>query len=439
MLSDVTAAAAPSESSGQEAIALPAFCLISAQLLLVGAAIYQFHLVSHAFLTLLALAGCGFIVHSFLRLADRPRFFVLLSLCAILAVLGGAGAGILVSLASALIALAILPVRLSIRVALIALLAGALILLRGGWLRLAGFSESAIPIWPILGSMFMFRLIVYLYDRHHESEPPPLSQTLAYFFLLPNVCFPLFPVIDFKTFLRRYYDAPAAEIYQRGVAWMLLGISHLLLFRLVKYHLFLDLSEVRTGPELLLCFVSGYLLYLRVSGDFHLVCGLLHLFGFHLPSTHRWYFFAPDMAELARRINSSWSAFRGKIVFLPASSSARRWGLSPLLAAVVGGVLVWLASILFHAWQWFWIRGVFPLTAVDAVFWLLVDSVVLLQALRLLRQRAPAKRPPLSAFALRAASTAATFAFVCVMWSVWNSDSLGEWFSTVSQAVRRWR
>src|SRR5258708_23931116 len=120
MLSDVTAAPAPSESSGQEAIALPAFCLISAQLLLDGAAIYQFHLVSHAFLTLLALAGCGFIVHSFLRLADRPRFFLLLSLSAILAVLGAAGPGILVSLASALIAPPLLPGRPSIRLPLTA-------------------------------------------------------------------------------------------------------------------------------------------------------------------------------------------------------------------------------------------------------------------------------------------------------------------------------
>src|SRR5258708_33734566 len=110
MLSDVTAAAAPSESSGQEAIALPAFCLISAQLLLVGAAIYQFHLVSHAFLTLLALAGCGFIVHSFLRLAGRPPFFVLLSPSALLAGLGAAGAGIPLSPPSALFALALLPV-----------------------------------------------------------------------------------------------------------------------------------------------------------------------------------------------------------------------------------------------------------------------------------------------------------------------------------------
>jgi hypothetical protein len=25
------------------------------------------------------------------------------------------------------------------------------------------------------------------------------------------------------------------------------------------------------------------------------------------------------------------------------------------------------------------------------------------------------------------------------MWSVWNSDSLSEWLSTVSQAVRKWR
>ncbi len=57
-------------------------------------------------------------------------------------------------------------------------------------------------VWPILGSMFMFRLIVYLYDLRHDKAPVSPWRTLAYFFLLPNVCFPLFPVVDFKTFRR---------------------------------------------------------------------------------------------------------------------------------------------------------------------------------------------------------------------------------------------
>ena len=75
-------------------------------------------------------------------------------------------------------------------------------------------------IWPILGSMFMFRLIVYFYDLRHDKAPATPARTLAYFFMLPNACFPLFPVVDYKSFRRNYYDDDAYRIYQTGVDWM---------------------------------------------------------------------------------------------------------------------------------------------------------------------------------------------------------------------------
>ena len=59
----------------------------------------------------------------------------------------------------------------------------------------------------------------------------------AYFFMLPNVCFPLFPVVDYKTFRRTYYDDDAHRIYQTGIDWMVRGVIHLLLYRFVYYHL----------------------------------------------------------------------------------------------------------------------------------------------------------------------------------------------------------
>ena len=51
----------------------------------------------------------------------------------------------------------------------------------------AGAKRRPVAIWPILGSMFMFRLVVHEYDvRHTPSLAAPLT-TLSYFFLLPNV------------------------------------------------------------------------------------------------------------------------------------------------------------------------------------------------------------------------------------------------------------
>ena len=58
--------------------------------------------------------------------------------------------------------------------------------------------------WPVLGSMFMFRLIVYLHEHRAGTTRPPLALTLAYFFPLQNVCFLFFPILDFKTFRDTY-------------------------------------------------------------------------------------------------------------------------------------------------------------------------------------------------------------------------------------------
>src|SRR5438876_5400811 len=146
------------------------------------------------------------------------------------------------------------------------------------------------PFWPVLASMFMFRLIVYVYETRRERVRPPLGYTLAYFFPLPNLCFTLFPVLDFKTFRETYYSEDEPTIYQTGVVWMVRGLSHLLAYRVVKYYLLPSPHELRDLGHLALFLAANYALYLRVSGWFHFITGLLHLFGFNLPRTHLNYF-----------------------------------------------------------------------------------------------------------------------------------------------------
>ena len=54
--------------------------------------------------------------------------------------------------------------------------------------------------WAVIGSVFMFRMVLYLYELKHATRPEPLGDTLGYFFLLPNFCFTwLFPVVDYRT------------------------------------------------------------------------------------------------------------------------------------------------------------------------------------------------------------------------------------------------
>jgi hypothetical protein len=181
------------ESSNHEApvaqglIPLWSFAFIVLQLALLTIAIRQFRIESPAFLRLAILAFGGFVIHAFLPLKWRLLFFVGLSFAAIFVVLGMAAGAWVISLGLVLIGICHLPMRLRTRAGL---LAGVGILLAAQRAGLIGFPWSQ-AVWPILGSMFMFRLIVYLYDLEHETVPPSPSRTLGYFFLLPNVCFPL--------------------------------------------------------------------------------------------------------------------------------------------------------------------------------------------------------------------------------------------------------
>src|SRR2546421_8283353 len=108
---------------------------------------------------------------------------------------------------------------MALRVAAVALAGLGLAVLRG---------ESDRPFWPVLGSMFMFRLIIYLYELRRTAARPPLALTLAYFFPLPNVSFLFFPILDFKTFRETYRADSPWTVAQAGVGWIVRGLSHLL-------------------------------------------------------------------------------------------------------------------------------------------------------------------------------------------------------------------
>jgi len=141
----------------------------------------HFDLESPAFLTLMAVSTAGFVVHYLLPFPYRLKAFLLLSLSAWAYILGPLPAAWLIGLGLCLVVLCRLPVPFWPRaMALIAAGLG-LLALRSGW----GETPWPVAIWPILGSMFMFRLVAYEYDvRHTPSLASPLT-TLSYFFMLP--------------------------------------------------------------------------------------------------------------------------------------------------------------------------------------------------------------------------------------------------------------
>ena len=279
---------------------------------------------SFGLVTITPVVFFGFCVHAWLPRRLQLPFFLALSICAIFLVLGASHGAILVVLALALVGICHLPVPFSMRVAILALTGALLAALRSGWLDV----PWGRTVLPVLAAMFMFRAIIYLYDLRTERQPSSIWMRLSYFFLLPNVCFLLFPVIDYRTFERTYYGEEAHRIHERGLRWILRGIVHLIAYRLIYFYLTPNVAQIQDLAGVVAFVVSSYLLYLRISGHFHLIIGILHLFGFYLPETNHLYLFASSFTDCWRRINTYWTEFMKKIFYFPVFVRLRRRGCS---------------------------------------------------------------------------------------------------------------
>jgi len=403
---------------------LAGIALVSIQLALVLLVIHQFQLESRTFFRVMLIGAAGFVVHSLLPLQHRLPFFTLLSLATIVVALGPVDGLSLIALGLVLIGISHLPVRMAIRVLMLLGAVGLFALWRMELLP----QPWSLAIWPILASMFMFRLAIYLYTLKHDSKRPTLAQTLSYFFMLPNVCFPLYPVVDYATFVRTYYDRDPNQIYEIGMKWIVRGLIHLILYRLVYLHLALDPTELLTLGDLVQFLLATFLLYLRISGQFHLITGVLHLYGFRLPETHHLYYLASSFSDFWRRINIYWKDFMMKLVYYPSFFRLRRLGAT---VALVGATLiVFSCTWLLHSYQWFWLRGGFPLTAPDALFWGILGVLVVVGSLREMkrpRKRVLGQAPAWSAsLAFR---TLGTFTVICLLWSLWSADSFMAWLT----------
>ena len=379
----------------------------------------------------------GFIVHALLPLKWRMPFFLFLSLAGIVMVLGYPYGLVLIGLGLLLIGICHLPVAFSLRMVLLLSVVAVLAAIRAKWIILAATPISSLVI-PVLGAMFMFRLIIYFYDLRHERKPATIWERLSYFFLLPNVCFLLFPVIDYQTFRRTYYDQPDQQIYQKGIGWIFRGVTHLLLYRLVYHHLLPSVADVTNLATVVQYMGATYLLYLRISGQFHIIIGILCLFGFNLPETHHLYYLATSFNDYWRRINIYWKDFMMKIFYYPLFMQLRKYSMMTALAGAT--IFVFFGTWALHAYQWFWLQGHFPLTGPDALFWGILGILVVINALyeakrgrkRTLKQRGWDLRKA----TVHAAKVVGMFLCIMVLWSLWSSSSLGEWIAVVSQATQ---
>jgi alginate O-acetyltransferase complex protein AlgI len=403
------------------------FAIIVVQLAALLFVFREFRLEERAFLRLAALMFFGFAVQYWLPFAYRRHFVLGLSLASAYVLLEPLTATLLLGTGLGIFALLASPIPFGARIG--GLVALALVLAYGRSTLAWGIPYQ---FWPIFGAIFMFRLLIYVYDLRYAKTRPALTDYLSYFFLLPNYYFLLFPVVDYQTFRASYYRRDINDMAQRGVAWIARGAVQLLLYRLI-YHLKPPTNapdEITSFAALATAMVTTYLLYLRVSGQFHIIVGLMHLFGYDLPETHRRYLLAHSLTDFWRRINIYWKDFMVKLVYFPLYFRLRRQG--DIRAQVVATGAVFVVTWLLHSYQWFWLRGEWLFTWPDTLFWAILGAMVIVNVVIEARRK---QRPVVTGWQghlLRGLQIAGTFSLITTLWFLWNATSLGEWLDVMT-------
>ncbi|HEY6342383.1 MAG TPA: hypothetical protein VIY49_12890 [Bryobacteraceae bacterium] len=404
------------------------FCALAAQLALLWALFRLYHTEDVAFEKMTMIVFGAFAVHYWLPFRFKEAFLAAASLGGAFFILQWQVAAWVIAAGLAIFLVLRAPVAFRLRLLGLFSIFGVL---------MYGCATRRLPLpsgfYAIFGGIFMFRVIVYAYDISHSREPARLTPFLNYFFILPNYVFTLFPVIDFQTMRRGYYQREAHEIAQQGIRWMMRGFVQLCLYRLIFYFNDRYLPDrVTTFRALAATIVLSYLLYLNVSGRFHIIVGMLHLFGYDLPETNRRYFLARGLIDLWRRINIYWKDFMMKTVYYPFYFKFRKRG--DFRARLGATAAVFVVSCALHPYQTFWLIGDLNIRLTDTIFWLIL-GVSVVATVWYTETHKPRKRPVWQTRTLHATQVAATFCYMATIWSLWSALSFRSWFYLLTHWV----
>jgi D-alanyl-lipoteichoic acid acyltransferase DltB (MBOAT superfamily) len=411
--------------------------LVFIELILLALTMRHMDVADSALRRVLFIAAPAVVINHFLPRRFRLRFFLGLSLVCLVILLGRTPDNVLepwlglkrtviaLAIGSLLIGICHLHLGFWIRAGLLLAAGGVIAVFRAGLMA----DPVSIVVWPVLAIFFMFRLIIYLYDVSTSKMAFSLTQSLTYFYLIPAVCTPLFPVIDFKTFVRSHASSVLSELEPKGIRWMLRGFLQLICFRIVGQLFMLKPELVSNGAALIQYVLSNSLIYLKVSGLFHLSIGLLLLFGFDLPETNHRYFLASSITDYWRRVNIYWKDFVMKIFYFPSYFKVKKYGT--VMALVVATLFTFFMTWVLHLYQKLWLIGSASVTWTDVLFWSLLGLLVLVNALWEMKGGRPRKLPT-NGYDLRAAMhlalrTAAVFACISFLWSLWSASSISAW------------
>lgn len=408
------------------------FLFILTQLALLFFTFLQFNIQEETQLTkIIPVIFIGFAIHFWLPKKLKLPFFVLTSFVAIIAVLGIYNGLILIGIGGVLILSCHLPIKYNFKLVILGLITLCLILFRANI-----FDLAPIPfLIPFIGTIFMLRLIIYVYDLKHDDSTSNIWHRISYFFLLPNICFPLFPLVDYKIANTTYYNTDKFEIYSIGLRRLFRGAIHIITYRALYYLVVPDPSEIDGLYSILQFIIFSYTLILRLSGMYHISLGIMSLFGFNLPEIFNNYFFASSFNNIWKRINIYWREALMKVFYYPIYFKIRK--LNKTYAVAITILIVFVINWAMHGYQWFWVRGSFPLEPNDFLFWMVFGTAVMVNSIYLQKIREPKKLNPkktanFKTSLLKVIKPIGMFCFMSSIWLMWSSSSLTEWVYLLS-------
>ncbi|MCK6548688.1 hypothetical protein L6R52_22785 [Myxococcota bacterium] len=411
---------------------------VAFQLALIFQVIRAFDIETKGFRYLMAWTLGGFIVHHFLPKSvtvgskiyhPRLLFFGVLSVVGMGWVIGWTNAAWTFALGMVLIGCAHLPMAMLARIGVMLGVVAVYTAFRADWLKELVPQPWSTAIWPILGSMFMFRMIIYMWDMKNKSAPFSFAHALAYFFMIPNVCFTLFPIVDYQTFTKVYFNTDDVKIYQRGAWWMLRGVVHLLIYRAIYQNFALDPLTVQDAGDAWHHIMASFGLYFKIVGSYTLAMGVLHLFGFNMPLPYHNFLLGQSFVNFWQRANIYWKDFILKLYFQPQFIKLSRSYSGPVAMALA---LAWAigATWFLHAYQAFWITSKFPVTWQDVTMWVWLGTGMYVNMLEDLKPKKKTLKKPvrtLKGDVIRGLKISAMMFSMFFMWTaVFTSPGWGE-------------
>ncbi len=369
----------------------------------------------------------GFILYMFLPISLRKIVLLLFAFAIEIYLLGIFPATGVLAIILFFVALTYIP-NFSLRNILALIFTGV-----GAFFIMNGFANSMVRITIMYGSVFlMLRYIFLLYELRYFKNKPVFIDRLCYLFMLPQACFPLFPIVDPKLFFSRFYSQPAQKSLEQGLKWITRGILHTLIYRFVYLYLTPSPYEIESFWNLILFIFSGYSLILRLSGLFYISLGFLTLFGFSLPEIFDNYFFATSFPDLWRRINLYWRDFITRVFYYPVLFKLKKIPIK--MAILLTTLFMFFCTWFFHNWQWLWIKGKFVFNPNDILFWCFLGITISTSSVLFLKEfdKVKIKKSNSLEFVKKGASVIFMLVVMGFLWSFWTSNSITEWWYLLS-------